>query len=202
MPTRQNLCTRVFVTLLAGSLFAPCLFADNTLTVDASRPGHPLNPTQYGVFFEEISHAGEGGLYAELVKNRSFEDSTNSIPDWTFYATGPAKVACSLETADLLNVAQSCALKVEVTAEGTVGVANGGYWGINVVKGRTYGLSFFAKSKLPATATVTAKLQNKDGSKTYASCFFGDLQGGWKKYSGQLTADDAEPQGRLSLEIL
>jgi hypothetical protein len=33
--------------------------------------GHPINPTQYGVFFEEINHGGEGGLYAELIKNVS-----------------------------------------------------------------------------------------------------------------------------------
>jgi len=54
------------------------------LEVRADQPGHPINKTQYGVFFEEISHAGEGGLCAELVKNRSFEDSLNGIE----YANG------------------------------------------------------------------------------------------------------------------
>ena len=46
-----------------------------TITIDASRPGHPIPPNLYGIFFEEISHAGDGGLYAELIQNRGFEDS-------------------------------------------------------------------------------------------------------------------------------
>ena len=46
-----------------------------TIVVDASRPGHAIPASMYGIFFEEISHAGEGGLYAELVQNRGFEDA-------------------------------------------------------------------------------------------------------------------------------
>ncbi|HJR60011.1 MAG TPA: alpha-L-arabinofuranosidase C-terminal domain-containing protein [Vicinamibacterales bacterium] len=46
-----------------------------TITVDASKPGHEIPSNLYGIFFEEISHAGEGGLYAELIQNRGFEDS-------------------------------------------------------------------------------------------------------------------------------
>ena len=171
------------------------------LNVRADQPGPQINKTQYGVFFEELSHAGEGGLYAELVKNRSFEDSITSIPDWECYAIGNAKGAMSLETADLLNSAQSRALKVDLRAPGTVGVANTGYWGINVVKGRTYDLSFFAKSSLPPNATITAKLQNRDGTRTYATWADGTLAGAWKKHIGTMTADDTEPRGRLALEV-
>lgn len=171
------------------------------LEVRANQPGHPINKTQYGVFFEEISHAGEGGLYAELVKNRSFEDSTDSIPDWTFYKTGVADGTMSLEKTGLLNAAQACALKLDISVPGTVGVANAGYWGIHVVKGRTYDLSFFTKASLPASATITAKLQNHDGTKTYASCIVGGLTDAWQKHKGTMTADDTEPQGRLTLEV-
>lgn len=46
-----------------------------TITVDASRPGHAIPENLYGIFFEEISHAGDGGLYAELIQNRGFEDA-------------------------------------------------------------------------------------------------------------------------------
>jgi alpha-L-arabinofuranosidase len=171
------------------------------LEILADRSGHPINRTQYGVFFEEISHAGQGGLYAELVNNRSFEDSITSIPNWEFYSNGVARGSIALETADLLNAAQSRALRLDVAAAGTVGVANGGYWGINVVKGRTYNLSFFAKSKLPPSAFITAKLQNSDGTRTFASCQIHHLADGWKKFTGSLTADDTDPKGRLALEI-
>src|SRR5688572_23403348 len=49
--------------------------ATGSIVVDVSRPGHPIASSMYGIFFEEISHAGEGGLYAELIQNRGFEDS-------------------------------------------------------------------------------------------------------------------------------
>ena len=171
------------------------------LEIRVDQPGHLINKTQYGVFFEELQHSGEGGLYAELVRNRSFEDSTDSVPDWTFYQTGTATGAMSLAKTDLLNAAQTCALKLDITAPGTVGVANGGYWGINVVKGQKYDLSFFAKSKLPSNATLTAKLQNRDGTKTYASCVIGKLTEGWKQHKGVMRAREADPQGRLALEV-
>src|SRR5262245_30699009 len=48
---------------------------NGSITVDAARPGASIPPTLYGIFYEEISHAGDGGLYAELVRNRGFEDA-------------------------------------------------------------------------------------------------------------------------------
>jgi alpha-L-arabinofuranosidase len=61
------------VVPLGGS---PAAAADaQTLTVDTLHPGHPVSPSLYGEFFEEINYAGVGGLYAELVRNRSFMDS-------------------------------------------------------------------------------------------------------------------------------
>ena len=54
--------------------------AAGTIRVDASKPGHPISPGMYGIFFEEISHAGDGGLYAEMVQYRSFED--NEADTW------------------------------------------------------------------------------------------------------------------------
>jgi hypothetical protein len=44
--------------------------------VDVDKPGHAVPDTLYGIFFEEINHAGEGGLYAEMVLNRDFEMTT------------------------------------------------------------------------------------------------------------------------------
>ena len=171
------------------------------LGIHVDRPGHPISPTQYGVFFEEISQGGEGGLYAELIKNRSFEDSADSIPDWKFYMAGNTHAGISLDTSNLLNTAQSQALKLELRTSGTAGVVNGGYWGINVVKGRTYDLSFFAKSGLPEDATLAARLQNAEGTTNYATCVFKRLDPRWRKYAGRMTAKANDPQGRLALEV-
>lgn len=50
--------------------------AQETLYVDAGSRGHDINPDMYGIFFEEINHSGDGGLYAELIQNRGFEEQT------------------------------------------------------------------------------------------------------------------------------
>src|ERR671912_2648577 len=70
---------RTFVAALMVLLFAspqaPVPRSSGSITVDAGKPGHAIPSNLYGIFFEEISHAGEGGLYAELIQNRGFEDS-------------------------------------------------------------------------------------------------------------------------------
>lgn len=65
--------------LLVAALSAatlPSLCAQEILYVDAARRGHDINPSMYGIFFEEINHSGDGGLYAELLQNRGFEEQT------------------------------------------------------------------------------------------------------------------------------
>ena len=48
--------------------------AQVTIDIDLARQGHAVSPTLYGIFFEDINHAADGGLYAELIRNRSFEE--------------------------------------------------------------------------------------------------------------------------------
>ena len=68
---------RSIVYFLVLIFFSNCLHAQQsaTITIDASKTEAPISPTLHGVFFEEISHAGEGGLYAEMIQNRGFEEA-------------------------------------------------------------------------------------------------------------------------------
>ncbi|MDE5969159.1 MAG: arabinosidase, partial [Muribaculaceae bacterium] len=91
-----------------------------------------MSPTHYGIFYEDINHAADGGLYAELIRNRSFEDDSTPI-NW--FGVGDAKI--SLVQDALLNDVQHNALNVTVSSPGD-GVRNEGFWGMNAVKGRTY----------------------------------------------------------------
>ena len=88
-----------FKRILSGAAFALALSATAQVTVnlDLAWRGPVISPTHYGIFFEEINHAGDGGLYAELVRNRSFEDNDASPEYWT--AVGSASL--SLTNADL-----------------------------------------------------------------------------------------------------
>ena len=82
---RHFLLSAVLATTLAAN-------AQVTINVDASNPGVKVSPNLYGIFFEDINHAADGGLYAELISNRSFEDDDKNIPTWKTSAQEGAKV--------------------------------------------------------------------------------------------------------------
>jgi alpha-L-arabinofuranosidase len=122
-----------FLTLLAAVLASagPLLAAD--LVIRADKPGPAVSPTLYGIFFEDINRAGDGGLYAEMVQNRSFEDAHVPIA-WTLVKTGGADGTITLDTTHPLNPKNSTCLRLDVTragdAAGGVGVSNEGFKGV------------------------------------------------------------------------
>src|SRR5674476_219307 len=93
--------------LLFNYIFLSCLISEQPkLTIDLSKPGISISPTHYGIFIEDINHAADGGLYAELIRNRSFEDATT--PDyWSVIAQSGAVVTETIETDNLLNTNQT-----------------------------------------------------------------------------------------------
>jgi alpha-L-arabinofuranosidase len=184
--------------LIAYIFIGSVLFAQTKLTLDVSKPDISISPTHYGIFFEDINHAADGGLYAELIRNRSFEDG-NSYDFWTITSQSGAYTSASIETAGLLNTAQSKALKLMVTAASATaraGMANAGFWGINVVDGRSYTLTFYAKCNAEYAGTITGSLESSTGVK-YAQASVTGLTTGWKKYSCTLTASGNDPTARF-----
>src|SRR3990172_2228160 len=66
-------CLKIVVLTLLMFVLAVTMRAQPRVTVDVGKPGAKISPTMYGVFFEDINFGADGGLYAELVINRSFE---------------------------------------------------------------------------------------------------------------------------------
>lgn len=165
--------------------------------------GAKIDSLHYGIFFEDINHAADGGLYAELVRNRSFEDCDSVPLYWSLNPIG-ASAEMRLEGEGLLNPVQRKALKVEIASvnkSGKVELANEGYWGINAVKGRKYTLSLWAKA-VGYKGTITASLQDKSGTATYAAArIAGKLKRGWQKYTVELLSDADDAQARLVLSM-
>ena len=175
-------------------------FAQPKLTLDISQKGIAMSPTHYGIFFEDINHAADGGLYAELIRNRSFEDATT--PDyWTTVTQSNSAVTSAIETTALLNSTQTKAMKLTVTnasATARAGIANPGFWGINAVYGQQYQLTFFAKSDANFTGTITASLESTAGVK-YAQATVTGLTTGWQKFSCILTSSGNDANARFVL---
>ena len=195
------------------ALAAVTASAQVVISVDANQRGPKISPTHYGIFFEDINHAADGGIYAELIRNRSFEDGEGygkpaTMEAWSTYAAAPSQLSAQLiqpsKKVKLLNAAQGNALELTINASATspVCLVNEGFWGINAVQGRTYRLSFFAKGTYKGG--IKATLCSKDGSVLYAesavSGFPADKPSKqWTKYTATLTATGNDPQAQFAL---
>ena len=142
---------QLFIALFASmtSVFASAQTA--VMDVNTKKAGAPIQNTMYGLFFEDINYAADGGLYGELVKNRSFEFPQHFMGWQTF-----GKVA-------LLNDGpfERCPHYVRLSYPGhtdrRTGLVNEGFFGIGVKKGETYRFTVWARS-LKGTAQITVQL--------------------------------------------
>lgn len=180
------------------------LHAQVVINIDASQRGPMISPIHYGIFYEDINHAADGGLYAELIRNRSFEDDAAEmtshkgqkpcITGWS--GIGDAQLA--LVGDRLLNEVQHNALSVTINHDGD-GVRNEGFWGINAVEGRIYRLSFWAKSDNDYKGDLTARLQTADGQILGETNIKVSLSKEWKKYSATIIANGNDPKAEFAL---
>lgn len=188
--------------ILLSALLASALTANAQvkINVDVANPGVKVSPNLYGIFFEDINHAADGGLYAELISNRSFEDSDNTTPTWRTKAADGATISTQLVNKALLNNAQGKALQINVAARqnATASLVNEGFWGINAVQGRTYKLSLWAKGSYKGG--VKARLISADGKSVYAETTVDAKMGKkWSKFTAELTANANDPKAQFEL---
>ena len=187
------------ILITAGLMAQLAVSAQVSIHVDASQKEHQVSPMLYGIFFEDINHAADGGLYAELVANRSFEDSKNETPCWSTFASSGADISAKLISKDLLNDKQHQALQLTInaTSSAPVCLVNEGFWGINAVMGQTYRLSFWARAKYKGNVKVT--LCDATGAHIYAETnepF--SLTKKWTKYTASFVAKGNDPKAQLA----
>ena len=169
-------------------------------TVQVDQPGVKISPTLYGIFFEEINLAGDGGLYAELVRNRSFEDGAK--PDhWKLEIGSGAKGEMAVEPRQPATRFNRQALRLKVTEAGggKVAVTNGGYFGIALVKDALYELSLMARAGEGFAGPLAVSLENTDGTRCFAQAQINGLTAEWKAFSLQLKSNATDPQARLAI---
>ncbi|MBE6263243.1 MAG: arabinosidase [Prevotella sp.] len=183
-------------TLLISTLLLSATFAQAQVKVDIypNTPGAKVSPNLYGIFYEDINHAADGGLYAELIRNRSFEDNDKAADSWK--AHNGATMHIINDARKQLNKAQKNFLEVSFTGKENSGISNEGFWGINAVQGRTYKLSFWAKGKL--NGKLKAYLSCNCGKNMVAYTEINEkITNKWKKYSVELTASANNEKARL-----
>jgi alpha-L-arabinofuranosidase len=162
------------------------------LAIDATDVRAATHSTQYGAFLEDISHSGDGGLYAELVRNRTFKEAFQGapggggpVPYWSLVSGGGADGSFAIDTAQPLTTAIDRSLRLHVAtlpAGGRVAAANAGYYGVAVAPSTTYKGSLWAKATPGWTGRARVSLEKADGT-VLASRVLGAIGGDWSHLS-------------------
>jgi alpha-L-arabinofuranosidase len=197
-PRRFGASLVVAACLALSLLLAVGASADRaSLSVQLDKPGIKVSPTLYGIFFEEINHAGDGGLYAEMIRNRSFEDAPTP-QGWTLVEDGGAEGSMAIDSSQPLNDKNRNSLRLEARriGGGRIGVANTGYWGIPVADGKAYSLSFWARCNADRKGALEVSLESAAG-RVYAQAQVSGLTGEWRRYACRLEAKGTAAAARL-----
>ena len=172
-------------SLLAGVAFMATSLAayaqDNTVTVQTKKIGAEIQPTMYGIFFEDINFGADGGLYAELVKNRSFEFSPDHYMGWDMFGKVELRNDGPFEK-NPHYVRLSCAGHGDMWT----GIQNEGFFGIGLKKDAEYRFSVWAR--VPDGNAVTLMVQfidqnTMDDNQQFVSQDLVIDSKEWKKYT-------------------
>ncbi len=165
----------------AFSAVMPVAAQDNVVTVDAAKPGSVIQPTMYGIFFEDINYAADGGLYGELVKNRSFEFSPDHLMGWQAFGKVEVKNDGPFDK-NPHYVRLSCAGHNDIWT----GLQNEGFFGIGLKRDAEYRFSMWARVPDGKVQTLRVQLINEYGLEEHQEFASKDIKvtsSDWKKYS-------------------
>ena len=167
----------------------------NVMDINTKKAGAKIQDTMYGLFFEDINYAADGGLYGELVKNRSFEFPQNYM-GWQVFGDVKLKDDGPFERCPHYVV-----LSAPNHAERRTGIQNEGYFGIGVVKGEEYRFSVWAKApKGKATIRVQLIDQYSMGEhQEFIEQALDVTSADWKKY--EIVLKSPETQKKANLRI-
>jgi alpha-N-arabinofuranosidase len=189
------------VLALAGSQAAPLFSQARLVTVQADRPGAAIPRTLFGLFFEDINFAADGGLYPERVKNRSFE-FPEPLMGWKQLAPGGAKGA--LQIYDLStegDVPNSHYLRIRVDEPGTgFGLSNEGFRGVGVEQGKEYTFSLMARRAAGSPAALRVEVVGAEG-RVLGRAGVAGFTPQWRKYTATLRATGTEGKARLNVLV-
>ena len=164
--------------------------AQTKLTIDLTKPTKSVSPKLYGLMTEEINYSYDGGLYAELIRNRIFRDNPKAPDHWSLLQEGDAKGKISLDNKEPINDALTVSLKLDIENTGKrIGISNDGYWGIPVKPSTLYHGNFYAKTISSQGKVLTVSIESANGKIVYATTQVTGINNQWKQYDFILTTN-------------
>ncbi|MBQ2501102.1 MAG: carbohydrate binding domain-containing protein [Bacteroidales bacterium] len=187
----------ILASVLLMSAGIACHAQTNTFDINMKKLGAPIQPTMYGIFFEDINFAADGGLYAELIKNRSFEFPVDPLQGWT--AFGNVKVR---EDGPFDKNPHYVRLGNAGHAHKHTGLENNGFFGIGLKEGAQYRFSVWARVPDGGDAAIRVELidrANMGERQAYVQQRVNISSSQWKKYEVVLTSPVTDPKATLRI---
>jgi len=189
-------------TYLSAALLAAVVSTHahaTTLSVQTDQPGAHLNPAMWGIFFEDINFGADGGLYAEMVKNRGFE-FPDPLMGWIKITGNKGNGGeLSVLTDRPYNMANPHYLRILSAGGEPFGVSNDGFRGMGVSRDETYDFSAQIRCVI-GSPTVRLQLYGGDGA-LLDTVDLTNISTGWNKYTAALHPKDTDPKARLAVVV-
>src|SRR6516162_4516092 len=195
---------RLIASLLYAAVGFRLLAANPTFTIDASHSAGTVSPMLYGLMTEEINHSYDGGLYAELIRNRAFGDNSEQPVHWSVVKDGGSDANIGLDSKNPLNDQLKASLRLTVTQatkDHSAGVANAGYWGIPVHPNTRYRSTIFAKTEAGFSGPATVSIVRDDDGSVYATGQISGLSPQWKSFELPLKTGKVSPTARAHFTL-
>ena len=187
---------RLLSCIIAASSLLGAYAQTHTFDVNTKKVEAKVQPTMYGIFFEDINYAADGGLYGELVKNRSFE-FPDALMGWKAFGKFEVKNDGPFERCPHYVV-----LGYSGHNDAATGLQNEGYFGIGIEKGEDYRFSVWAKA-VSGDATVEVSLVDENTMEEHQEFATAELKvsgNEWKKY--ELVLKPAKTVQKANLRLL
>jgi alpha-N-arabinofuranosidase len=164
------------------------------LQIKADQVAAHVSPQFYGLMTEEINFSYEGGLYAELVRNRTFMENAKEPVHWTLIQEEGGAGSMALDPSRRFNAAVATSLKLTIakaSGKQRVGIANEGFWGIPVWPRTSYRASFYAEAAPGFKGPLTVSIVSDDGATVHATAQVARVTEIWQRYEVVLTTRDS-----------
>ena len=188
---RRAAVALLWVLPLLASTVPSAAGAQATLTIQYDRPLHAVSPTLYGLMTEEINHAYDGGLYAELIRDRVFyrREHHEFIKIWSLDQNAKDGMSWGIDDATGPSTALPYSLRLtaaKASARDPGGIDNPGFWGVPVWPHTTYHASIYLKADGRNPGPVTLAIVNDHSGKVLARATFPAAGAHWKRYTATL----------------
>src|ERR1039458_6355062 len=189
----MTILKRLLAVSLSAAMSVSAFASAATIEVQGGRPGANINPAMWGIFFEDINFGADGGLYAELVKNRGFE-FPDPMTGWMKISPSLAQGELSIRDEDAFDPANPHYVRIHSEGKAHFGISNQGFRGIGLHEGETY--DFSAQIRLlDGSPRLNINLVGGDGT-MLASVSLTNFPSRWEKIAAELHLQATHPNAR------